>query len=285
MSRATKVWWPAAGAGALGFLFGAFLFGPQAADAAGVPGLVLMGLLVAAVAFAVAAAGLLSRLRREESFAAFAKEQGWVHLAAVKGGPFEAFRTSLPFTQGHSPRADNLLQGRYGGRPFLYADAQYTTGSGKSSQTHAVAAVAVPTPFPLSLTIERETFGHKVADTFGGEDIDVESDEFSRLFWVKSSDRRLAYGVLHPRAIEFLLGAGTDWTWHWNGSTLVMARLAREPPSASIVYLRQANAFLDLVPRHLLPDGAGAPPPARPPGPPPAGKGPARPAAGPLKLK
>ena len=37
------------------------------------------------------------------------------------------------------------------------------------------------------------------------DDIDFESDEFSRKFYVQSSDRKFAYDVLHPRMMEFLL--------------------------------------------------------------------------------
>ncbi len=53
--------------------------------------------------------------------------------------------------------------------------------------------------------IRREGFFDKIAAAFGKEDIDFESSEFSRKYYVKSDDRKFAYDILHPRMIEFLL--------------------------------------------------------------------------------
>jgi hypothetical protein len=50
-----------------------------------------------------------------------------------------------------------------------------------------------------SLLIRREDIGDKLIGGLGFDDIDFESEEFSRDFWVKSDNRRHAYGVIHPR--------------------------------------------------------------------------------------
>lgn len=42
---------------------------------------------------------------------------------------------------------------------------------------------------------------------FGFDDIDFESVEFSRKFFVKSPDKRFAYDVIHPAMMEFLLAS------------------------------------------------------------------------------
>jgi hypothetical protein len=44
-----------------------------------------------------------------------------------------------------------------------------------------------------------------LADFLGFDEIKFESAEFSREFHVKSADRKWAYDVLNPRAMEFLL--------------------------------------------------------------------------------
>ncbi|MCZ6810529.1 MAG: hypothetical protein O7D97_00875, partial [Planctomycetota bacterium] len=56
------------------------------------------------------------------------------------------------------------------------------------------------------LLIRREGMFDKLAGAFGFDDIDFESAEFSKRFYVKSPDKRFAYDVIHPRMMEFLLG-------------------------------------------------------------------------------
>ena len=56
-----------------------------------------------------------------------------------------------------------------------------------------------------SLKIRREHLFDRVASFIGFDDIDFESSEFSDRFHVKSSDKRFAYGVIHPRMMDFLL--------------------------------------------------------------------------------
>lgn len=217
-----------------------------------------------ALAIVLSAASELGRLRRESLFADLARRHGWTHHARMKDGLFSVASGCLPFTRGRDAVATNALEGRKDGVGFLLMDARYTTGSGKSRQAHPVAALALQMPFDFALAIEAERLGHKLVDAFGGEDIDVESDEFSRRFWVKSPDRRMAYGILHARAIEFLLAIGEGWTWHWNGTTLVMSRPGSLEPGDCLATLEQGLAFRRLLPRHLLPANAPRPAPAPP---------------------
>ena len=55
------------------------------------------------------------------------------------------------------------------------------------------------------LLIRREGFFDKVASAFGKNDIDFESAEFSRKYYVKCDSRKFAYDIIHPRMMEFLL--------------------------------------------------------------------------------
>lgn len=252
MSGAPAPSWPKVlGIGLFGAVVGTFWLASKSTP---LPWAIAGGLAMAAVAAAAALVAERTRLRRTAAFAEVARQNGWTHLAQLgRDDPVvRDMADCKPFSQGHSQRAEQRLSGSRAGVPFHILDGRYTTGSGKSSQTHSVAAVAVGMPFPLTLTIEDETWGHKVADALGGEDIDVESDEFSRRFWVKSGDRRTAYDVLHPRAIEFLLQAGNRWTWHWNGRLLLMSRPGRLEPQDCLPLLEQAMAFRALLPRHLL---------------------------------
>ncbi|MDY7011318.1 MAG: hypothetical protein SVV80_11300, partial [Planctomycetota bacterium] len=57
------------------------------------------------------------------------------------------------------------------------------------------------------LYIRREHFFDKLTEFFGFDDIDFESAEFSRKFFVKSPNKRWAYDVIHQRMMEYLLAA------------------------------------------------------------------------------
>ena len=71
-----------------------------------------------------------------------------------------------------------------------------------------------------------EFFGPPFGEFFGHDDIDFESAEFSRNFYVKSSDRKWAFDILHARAMEFLLAEDGART---------LAYLRRSPNAAAVV--------------------------------------------------
>jgi len=55
------------------------------------------------------------------------------------------------------------------------------------------------------LLIRREGLFDRIASAFGKNDIDFESAEFSRKYYVKCNSRKFAYDIIHPRMMEFLL--------------------------------------------------------------------------------
>ncbi len=114
--------------------------------------------------------------------------------------------------EGRHRYAYNVLTGSWAGRDFLGFDYHYETQSqsGKGSsqtQDHRFSAVVLGSPVPLKpLLIRPETPFDKLAGFFGFDDINFESAEFSRKFYVKAPDKKWAYDVIHQRTMEFLLG-------------------------------------------------------------------------------
>jgi hypothetical protein len=109
--------------------------------------------------------------------------------------------------QGHSRCAYNIATGQWNSRPLESFDYRYVTGQGKDRTTHTFSAIILGSSLPLKpLHIRSENVLDKLTEFFGADDIDFESDQFSREFHVKSSDKKWAYDVLHQRTIEFLLG-------------------------------------------------------------------------------
>ena len=114
--------------------------------------------------------------------------------------------------QGNNRYAYNIIEGNAGGRQLNAFDYHYqvTTHTGKSTQTHHYyfSALIIDSPIVLkALFIRPETFMDKIGEFVGLDDIDFESAEFSKKFYVKSSDKKWAYDVIHQGMMAFLLAA------------------------------------------------------------------------------
>ena len=72
---------------------------------------------------------------------------------------------------------------------------------------YAVHALALPARLPWThLSAERTR--DRAAALVGGQDIELESDEFNRAYRVRSDDHRFASDLLNPRTMELLLRCG-----------------------------------------------------------------------------
>lgn len=108
--------------------------------------------------------------------------------------------------RGHTRRAYNIASGSWNGRPLEAFDHRYVTGHGKNRSTHTFSAIILGSRLLLKpLRIRPENTFDKLTEFFGVDDIDFESAQFSREFFVKSPDKKWAFDVLHQRTMEFLL--------------------------------------------------------------------------------
>ena len=82
-------------------------------------------------------------------------------------------------------------------------------------------------------------------------DIDFESEEFSRTFWVKGSDRKYVYDVVHPRMMRFLLDGPRPPVEIVDDGCLVLDGRSRWSPEEFRAWIRWADAFFDHWPEHL----------------------------------
>lgn len=123
----------------------------------------------------------------------------------------EAFAEGWGFlsrlNQGKNRYAFNVMRGTYQDQAVFIFDYHYQTGSGKNRTEHysTVFLLVCKLVFP-HLTIAPETLGEKIASAVGiGDDIKLESAEFSRMYYVRSPDKKFAYDVCHPQMMEYLL--------------------------------------------------------------------------------
>ena len=184
----------------------------------------------------------------------------WQQFATNHGLSFQRYDSiGLPdryafyhlFQQGHSKKAYNLCMGKESSFGICSFDYQYTTGSGKNQQIHYYTGLMVDTNLIFkSLFIRPEGFFDKIAAAVGFDDIDFESAEFSKRYFVKCEDKKFAYDIIHARMMEFLLqcqylvieARGRDVLYHRRG---------RLSPSEMEVLLLEAKKFFELTPDYV----------------------------------
>ncbi|MBI4582502.1 MAG: hypothetical protein HY717_00520 [Planctomycetes bacterium] len=165
-----------------------------------------LALVVALIIF-----GILGSAKRRKELSAWAVSKGWRFSSSSDYGFDERFPGFECLRQGSDRYSHNLTEGSLAGIPLLAFDYHYETTSTDSKgrrQTHHhnFSATILQSRVPLKpLFIRPEGFFDKITEFFGFDDIDFESAEFSRKFYVKAADKRWAYDVIHQRTMEFLL--------------------------------------------------------------------------------
>ncbi len=221
---------------------------------------VLVG--VGVVAFAIAAH--LGEVKRRRALAALAAELQWDFDPEGYGddegeyAPFDVFRIGRNRTPYNTLRGDMEI----GGRSFdvRMGDFKFQvprmTGGRESTQTYEFSYLLVELPFPRipDLLIRREGLLDRLAGVIGLDDIDFESDEFSRRFYVKSSDKRFAYAVIHPRMMEYLMQTNPDTVEIRNGRCCLSDGTDRWAPEEFRSRLGWLRAFFERWPDYLTSD-------------------------------
>jgi len=125
-------------------------------------------------------------LERRKKMAAYAKSKG-LHFSPDKEKKIDTRYSAFKcLRRGHSRYAYNIMRGKLDGRDLTAFDYHYVTGHGKSRRVHNFSALIIRSPLLLKpLYLRPENIFDKVTDFFGFDDIDFESAEFSRKFYVK----------------------------------------------------------------------------------------------------
>lgn len=222
------------------------------------PFLIVAGILLVAV---FAYFGWLQEKKRREALQGLARELGLRFDPGVDHGHDDEYAQFEIFRRGHGRVARNTLTGTVllFDRPcrLVAGDFRYkvTSGSGKnrSTTTYRFSYLIVHPPWDTPpLLIRPEGMWDKLKGAFGFDDIDFESDEFSRKYYVKSSDRRFAYDVLHPRMMEFLLRERPPMIDIEHGALCLSDGRRRWEPDSFKDEIAFLGRFCELWPRHLV---------------------------------
>ena len=166
------------------------------------------------IVIVLAILGIVAAIRmaaqRRKDLEAWAQSKG-LTFDPENDRSFESRYPAYPcLAQGSNRYAYNTIRGTWQGREFTGFDYHYETythdKNGTKTHHHHFSGIILTSRVPLKgLSIRPENFFDKITEFFGYDDIDFESAEFSRRFYVKSPDKKWAYDVLHSRAMQFLL--------------------------------------------------------------------------------
>ncbi len=212
-------------------------------------------LLVGAAAVAAMIWGWHAAQKRRQDLAAWAHQRGLSFNPGNDYGLDNRFGQFSCLQQGDNRYAYNLCEGDWGGRPTATSDYHYQTYThtrrGRQTHHHYFSAVILRSDLPLKpLFIRPENLFDKVTEFLGWDDIDFESAEFSRNFYVKSPDRKWAYDVIHPRTMEFLL-AQPRFTIQFEGVYAIACRGTMIPVPQVQAAIDTLAGMFDRLPDYL----------------------------------
>ncbi|MDO8105928.1 hypothetical protein Q6348_01810 [Isoptericola sp. b441] len=214
-------------------------------------GSALVYVLLVAVVGAGAVFGWWYGRQREKATRAWAARIGWTYYGTDPGLPARWQRA--PFGEGRSRRVGELIAGAYGERPASSFAYRYTTGSGKNRRTHTywVVTMGMPTWLP-GLQLTHQGLGARIVTTFGGQDLEFESEDFNAAWRVEARDAKFAHDVLHPRTLERLVRPdAVGLNLRIEGSDLLCWSQGLPDTAALASRLGVMRALIDGIPRYV----------------------------------
>ncbi len=159
------------------------------------------------------------------------------------------------FQRGSSRKIHPMMLGQdKAGTNWYLMDYQYTTSNGKSTTTHHFSVVLghLALAFP-AMTLSPEGLGTALGKLVGMNELQVESEEFNRRYYIQTSDQKLSLDLLHPLAIQVLL-AQPILNWEFRGPYIMLhldSRATVEQFDAMRTYIDQ---FVVQIPNYYRQD-------------------------------
>jgi hypothetical protein len=216
--------------------------------------------IIILIAIAVVAAigfSIYSNYKRKKDLMAWAAANGLSYTDSRDGGFEDRYPNFSCLRQGSNRYAHNIMRGQWQGRDIEAFDYHYETHSTNSKghrQTHHhhFSCVVLTSDVPLKpLMIRPEGFFDKITEFVGFDDIDFESAEFSRKFFVKAPDRRWAFDVIHTRMMEFLLAHPGNYI-EFDTNCVLAWRKRRFSPVEYTAAADLINGMYERFPDYLL---------------------------------
>jgi hypothetical protein len=150
------------------------------------PTIAIVGIIVVALVIAI-----LKGKKRTKDMEAVSNELGFTFTPKGERSIFSELSGLPLFSQGHSRRVRNVLEGKDSGGPVTIFDYRYTVGGGKHSHTYRQTIIYFRSD-TLTLpgfALRPESIFHRIGSALGYQDIDFETNpEFSRRYLLRGVD-------------------------------------------------------------------------------------------------
>jgi len=159
--------------------------------------------------------------------------------------------------RGENRYGYNIMEGNIGNRIVRAFDYHYETHhtdskGNRHTQHHYFSAVIVDANLPLKpLFIRGERLLDKLTEFIGFNDIDFESAEFSKKFYVKAPDKKWAYDVLNQATMEFMLQS-LQYDIEFGGRHVIAYRNGLFGVGYFEEAINLVNGILDRLPESLI---------------------------------
>jgi len=184
---------------------------------------------VVVVLVVLAASGVASlvRAKRAADISTIASRAGLQYASA---DPFDCTRVAFRlFTRGDGRGAENVMWREHDdGHVYRVFDywfyKEHHDQYGQTTKTYtrfSCAMALVGSAWP-DIEIVPEGLMDKMMNAVGGGDIDFESEEFNRLFTVRSPDRRFASALIDAQMLDFLLSTKAELNFELKGRWLLV---------------------------------------------------------------
>jgi hypothetical protein len=213
---------------------------------------------------------IVAKQKRRQAFGLLGTQLGLEYF------PVDPYGTlSEPFAlfeKGDGRGLENVLSGTWQRLDVRCFDYWYykesTNSNGRRSRTYyRFDCVMVPVEADCSrLVIEHEKLGTRLADALTFHDIQFESEDFNKEFYVRSPDVKFANDLVDARMMDWLLKNGAGFSFEVDADRMLCFCKKIEPMEI-VSLLGTAKAFRDHIPRVVssLYPLAGTTAPAPPP--------------------
>ncbi|MGZ6544359.1 MAG: hypothetical protein ACXVEI_03505 [Actinomycetota bacterium] len=195
---------------------------------------------------------IVAKQKRRQAFALMGTQLG---LEYSQADPYATLSEPFSlFEKGDGRGLENVLSGSWQGldvRCFDYWYYEETTNSkGQTSRTYyRFDCVIAPVDAACSrLVIEHENLGTRLANALTFHDIQFESEDFNKAFYVKSPDVKFANDFVDERMMDWLLKNGAGFSFEVDADQM-LCFCRKIDPMELVPLLGTAKAFREQIPR------------------------------------
>ncbi len=195
---------------------------------------------------------IFSILRGRKRTAALEALAGQMSFSFSKKGGYElnsCLGVFNLFSQGHSRKMANVMQGRTEKLEVTILDYRYTVGSGQHQQTHSQTVICLrgeSLRLPV-FALRPEHVFHRIGKVFGYQDIDFdEHPVFSKRYLLRGEDEERIRALFSNKAISYYEGQ-KGLSTEGAGDALIFYRLSKRVPPAEIsAFMQEGFTVLGL---------------------------------------